>query len=216
MRRLCFPIALSLSLGTGAAVAAPPRQVEIGYEVMRNGMAVAEVSQRLEHDGRRYRLAETWRGKGVFALRGEATRTSTGAVSADGLRPQAFEDRRSGRDPQQAAFDPAAGLPTLQQQDRLSFIWTFAFAPPAHAVTVSVADGKHVTQYGYQPAGREKLRTPAGEFDALKLVKKRDKPEDRATEIWLAADRQYLPVRVLVVEKDGTRIDQVAARIVAQ
>jgi len=40
-----------------------------------------------------------------------------------------------------------------------------------------------------------------------------DGPEDKATDIWLSSERSLLPVRVLVVEKDGTRIDQVVTRI---
>ena len=213
MRNFLFPILLSAAT---AAAAAPPQRVEIGYEVARNGSVVAEVTERLEHDGKTYRLSETWRGKGLYALRGEATRTSRGAVAADGLRPRQFEDRRTGRDTLRAEFDPAARTATLKQQDRLSFIWTFAFAPPRVAATVSVADGKHVTIYVYEPAGNERLKTPAGEFDALKLVKRRDRAQDRATEIWLAADRNYIPVKVLIVDKDGTRIEQQAVRIAVQ
>ena len=213
MRNWSFPIALSFAC---AAAAAPPQRVEIGYEIARNGAVVAEVSERLEHDGRSYRLSETWKGRGAFALRGEAKRTSRGTVGADGLRPLEFEDQRSGRDPRRVQFDPAANTPTLQRQDRLSFIWTFAFAPPAATAAVSVADGRNVTAYVYQAAGRERVKTPAGEFDALKLVRRRVGPQDRATEIWLAADRHYLPVRILVTDKDGTRIDQVAVRIAAK
>lgn len=213
MRNLFFPIALSLA---SAAAAAPPQRVEIGYEIAHNGSVVAEVSERLEHDGRSYRLSETWKGRGIYALRGEATRTSRGAIAADGLRPQKFEDRRTGRDAQHAEFDPAAKTPTAQRQDRLSFIWSFVFSPPREAVSVSVNDGKHVASYVYQVAGRERVTTPAGEFDALRLVKRRERPQDRATEIWLAADRNYLPVRILVTDKDGTRIDQVAVKIVVQ
>ena len=214
MRSWYFPIALSLACA--AAAAAPPQRIEIGYEIARNGSVVAEVSERLEHDGRSYRLSETWKGRGIYALRGEAMRTSRGAVAADGLRPQKFEDRRTGRDPQQAEFDPAAKTPTAQRQDRLSFIWSFAFSPPHGAVSVSVNDGRHVASYVYQAAGRERLKTPAGEFDALRLVKRRDHPQDRATEIWLAADRHYIPVRILVTDKDGTRLDQVAVKIAAE
>jgi hypothetical protein len=210
MRNIFFPIVFSVAT---AAAAAPPQRVEIGYEIARNGTVLAETNQRLEHDGRSYRLSETWKGKGLLALRGEAVRSSQGAVVADGLRPQKFEDKRSGRDTQHAAFDPAAKTATLLRQDRLSFIWTFAFAPPTGPATVSVADGKGVTSYTYQPAGRERVKTPAGEFDALKLVKRRDRPEDKVTEIWLAADRNYLPVRVLVVDKDGTRLDTLATKI---
>ena len=213
MRNLFLTIAISLA---AAAQAAPPQQVEVAYEVARNGMGLAEVSQRLEHDGRSYRLSETWKGKGVLALRGEAARSSQGAVAADGLRPQKFEDKRPGRDTLHAEFDSSAKTPTLQRQDQLSFMWTLAFAPPRDLVSASVADGKRVTSYTYKVAGRERVKTPAGEFDALKLVKRKENPEDKATEIWLAAERNYIPVRILIVEKDGTKLDQVAVRITSK
>jgi hypothetical protein len=213
MRKLFFLIAFSAA---AAAQAAPPKKAEVGYQVERNGQALAEVSQKLEHDGKTYQISESWKGKGVLGLRGEAKRSSRGTVAADGLRPQHYEDQRPGRDTQKADFDPAAKKATLEQQDRLSFIWSFAFAPPSGPVTVSVADGKGVTKYTYEPKGREKLKTPAGEFDALKLVKRRDNAGDRETEIWLAADRGFVPVRVLLVEKDGTKVDTVATKIAAQ
>lgn len=212
MRKLFFSIAISTA---AAASAAPPQKVEIVYDLGRNGMNLAEVSHRLEHDGKAYKLTENVRGKGVLALKGDITRTSTGVVAADGLRPKHFEDKRSGRDTVQASFDPAAKTPTMQQQDQLSVVWTFAFAPPGKEVAVSVADGKRVSHYTYQPAGREKVKTPAGEFDAIKFVKKKERPEDKVTEVWIAADRQ-IPVRILIVDKDGTRMDQVAAKISAQ
>jgi hypothetical protein len=204
-----------LSLVAVAAQAAPPQKAEIVYELGRNGMVLAEVTHRLEHDGKTYRLSENVRGKGVLALKGDIARSSQGAIASDGLRPLHFEDKRSGRDTLKADFDPAAKTPTLKQQDQLSMIWTFAFASPAKEVGVGVADGKRVSEYTYQPAGREKVKTPAGEFDAFKYVKKRERPEDKATELWIAADRQ-IPVRILIVDKDGTRLDQVAARIVLQ
>ena len=212
MRNIFFPIAISLAL-CGTASAAPPKQVEIGYEISSNGLVVAEVSERLEHDGRSYRLSETVTGKGIFAKRGSSTRSSQGAVAPDGLRPEKFEHTRSGRDTLHAEFDPAAKTPTLQRQDGLSFAWTFAFSPPKKTAKVTVADGKDLTTYVYEVAGRERIKTPAGEFKTLKLAKRRDKPEDKVTEIWLAADRNYLPVRVLVVDKHGVRFDQLAVKI---
>ena len=213
MRSWSIPVLLSLA---ATAFAAPPRTVEVSYALSRNGTALAEVVDRLEHDGKTYRLEETWKGKGILALKGEAKRSSAGTVAPDGLRPQKFEDKRSGRDSLHHDFDPRAPTPTLQRQDRLSFVWTFAFAPPKGPVTVSVADGKHVTSYTYEPAGRERVKTPAGEFDALKLVKKKKQPQDRGTEIWLALDRQYLPVRIVVEDKDGARLEQNAVKIAAQ
>ena len=213
MRNLCLTIALSFA---SVAAAAPPMRVEIGYEIARNGSVLAEVKQRLEHDGRSFLITETWKGKGMLALRGDANRSSQGMVAADGLRPRKFEDKRPGRDTQHAEFDPAARTATLLRQDQLSFFWTLAFAPPRDVVTASVSDGKRVTSYTYQVAGRERVKTPAGEFDALKLVKRKDNPQDKATEVWLAVDRQYIPVRILVIEKDGTRLDQVAVKISPQ
>jgi hypothetical protein len=211
MRSLYLTIAISLA--SAAAAGAPPRSVEIGYELAQNGSVMAEVSQRLEHDGRSYRISETWKGKGILALRGEAVRSSQGAVVADGLRPQKFEDMRPGRETSHADFDPAAATPTLLRQDQLSFMWTLAFAPPRDTLTASVADGKRVTSYTYKVAGRERVHTPAGEFNALKLEKRKNNAGDKATEIWLAIDRQYIPVRILVIDKDGKRLDQVAAKI---
>ena len=211
MRNLYLTIALSFACA--AATAAPPQRVEVGYEIARDGVVLAEVNQRLEHDGRSYRLSETWKGKGMLALRGEAVRSSQGAVAADGLRPQKFEDKRPGRETRHAEFDPAAKTPTLQRQDQLSFIWTFAFAPPREAVTMSVTDGNRVVSSTYQSAGHERVKTPAGEFDALKLVKRKDNPQDKATEIWLAIEQHYIPLRILVVDKDGKRLDQVAVKI---
>jgi hypothetical protein len=212
MRNIFFLIALSAA---AAAQAAPPAKVDVVYELARNGMGLAEVTHRLEHDGKTYKLTENVRGKGVLALKGDITRSSQGVVAADGLRPRLFEDKRSGRDTVKAEFDPAAKTPTLKQQDQLSLAWTFAFAPLAKEAGVSVADGKRISEYAYQPAGREKVKTPAGEFDALKFVKKKERPEDKATEVWIAADRQ-IPVRILIVDKDGTKLDQVATKIAAQ
>ncbi len=76
MRNLFFPIVLSLAAAAAAAAAAsaPPQRVEIDYEIARNGSVLAELNQRLEHDGRSYQLSENWKGKGMYSLRGTATR----------------------------------------------------------------------------------------------------------------------------------------------
>lgn len=210
MRNWFFLLALSFALD---AQAAPPQRVEIAYEVSYNGKVVADVTEHLEHDGRSYSLQETWKGRGVFALRGEAQRSSRGTVARDGLRPSEYRDVRGGRERRHATFDPASAVATLEQQDRLSFVWSFAFAPPAAPVSVSVADGRGVLTYRYRRAGRQRIALPAGEFDALRLVRKNDGAAGRSDEIWLAADRHYLPVRVQLTDKDGTRIDKVAVRI---
>ncbi|TMG77382.1 MAG: DUF3108 domain-containing protein [Betaproteobacteria bacterium] len=45
----------------------------------------------------------------------------------------------------------------------------------------------------------------------MKVARQGDGRE--SAELWLAAERGYVPVRLLVVEKDGTRYEQLATRI---
>jgi len=71
-------------------------------------------------------------------------------------------------------------------------------------------DGRGKSRHVYTVEGTERLRTPAGEFHALRLVRRTD---DEVAEIWLATERSYLPLRVRVTEKDGTRYDQVVVQI---
>jgi hypothetical protein len=208
--------------------AAPPARVEIAYEVLHNDGVVADVTHLLEHDGVNYRLTERWKGRGIYALAGEAQRSSRGTIAADGLRPLEYEDVRSRREPARARFEWEAKMLTLQfrdgpqtrpmpahAQDRLSFLFAFAFRAPGKRPTeFNVVDGKGVAEYIFDNAGRERIRIPAGEFDALRLVQRKASPDDRrSSEIWIDPSHSYLPLRVLVVQKDGTRIDQVAARV---
>lgn len=230
MRFPAAAIALAALLGLApAAVAEPPRRVVLGFDVSHNGTVMVEASEALEHDGRRYRIRSEWKGKGLyaFARRGSALRSSEGTVESQGLRPAEFRDRRGEGPLGIARFDWTRSLLVLERegrietrplperaQDRLSFAWGFAFAPPAQEeIEVFVADTKGLSRQRYRVAGAELLRTPAGEFDAVKLVKQREGGDPRTTEIWLAAKAGYLPLRILVVEKDGTRIDQVVTRI---
>ncbi|MDH4172229.1 MAG: DUF3108 domain-containing protein [Betaproteobacteria bacterium] len=223
MRNWLLATALSLA---AAAQASPPARVEITYDVLHNGGPLATVTHVLEHDARSYRLTETWQGSGLLALLGSVLRTSRGKVTAGGLRPLEYEDQRPRRDTARAQFAWDDGILTQQfrdgpqarplppnAQDRLSFLFAAAFhAPGAGPIEYHVADGKGVSHYVFDVAGREPLALPAGDFDALRLVKRDD--DGRSTQIWLDAGRCYLPLRVLVVQKDGARVDQVATRIV--
>jgi len=209
------------------ARAMPPAHVEIAYEVRHDGEPIADIVSRLQHDGKRYEVSETWRGRGVYYLLGEARRTSRGEVTPDGLRPVEFTDKRPYRKVTSAVFDWAAGKLTLDHKgetstrpipehahDRLTSFFGAAFgATGTQPITQNVTDGRGVSRYVYLNAGHERVTTPAGEFDAVKLVKQKDSPDDREAEIWLADRLGGLPVRILITDKDGTRIDQVATRI---
>lgn len=214
-----------------ATLAAPPQKVEVVYEVSRNGFAIADIVERLEHGDGKYELQEIMKGRGLLALRGSIKRSSRGNVGAAGLQPVEFVDERTGRETARAKFDWDARTLTMQfrggpevqplppnAQDRLSFLLAFAFAPPgAEPIKMSVADGGSVSRYVFAVVGRERLKVPAGEFDTVKVARLKDGPEDRrSTEIWLAPGQGYIPIRMLVTDKDGTQLDQVATKISGQ
>jgi len=221
---------LAISIAAGApptARAMPPAHVEIAYEVLHDGSGIADIVSRLSHDDKHYEVSETWRGRGIYYLLGEARRTSRGEVTPDGLRPVEFTDKRPHREATRAVFDWGAGKLTLYHKgetstrpipehahDRLTSFFGAAFsALGAQPITQNVTDGRGVSKYVYLNAGHERVTTPAGEFDAVKLVKQKDSPDDREAEIWLADSLGGLPVRVLITDKDGTRVDQIATRI---
>ena len=214
---------LSSALICGAAWSAPPGRIELTYEVTRNGLLIGEVHWRLEHDGHKYRITETGKGRGILALRGATRRSSEGTVTRDGLRPLRFIDERSGRARARADFDWKAKTVTTQYQgeprteplpphahDRLTFLFDFAFAPPDRSkVAFELFDGRGQSHHVYTADGSERISTPAGAFQALRFVRTKDR--DR-TELWLARELGALPVRILVSEEDGTRYEQVATK----
>ena len=232
---LIFSCALLALVSAPVAVsAAPPQKVTVQYEASRNGTVMVEVAERFEHDGKTYSVVSEAKGRGAYALirSGAVKRSSKGTVTPAGLRPDEFHDKRGDRPEKTARFDWAKS--TLQQgeegktetkpmaaperlTDRLSFLWSFAFRPPAGKEVFFIAsDGGGLNDFRFALAGVEMLKTPAGDIEALKLVKVRDAGDERGTEIWLATKQNYLPVRILVIEKDGTRIDQVVTAISAQ
>jgi hypothetical protein len=210
-----------------AAAATPPAYVEIEFELTRNGGALAQITERLERSGDEYQLTETWKGRGLFALLGSARRVSRGSLTADGLRPREFFDERSGRDTARAWFDWTTHQVTMQYkgerktepmfpdtQDRLSFLVALSLLPgTAQSTSYHIVDGKGLSHHKYQVLGRERLKTPAGEFDTVKVARLSEGERQETAELWLAAEIGYLPVRLLVVENDGTRLDQTAVRV---
>ena len=216
-----------LALWAAMVQAAPPERITLTYELKRNGTVLVDVSETLEHDGRTYAITSEGRGRGILALFGVLKRTSRGRVTPQGLRPDEFRDERPGGWTVSAKFDWDARSVTQEKngksetlkmpataQDPLSLAYSFAFVPPkGKEYDVTRADGRGLTPFRFAVVGTETLATPAGEMQTLHIAKLRDGPEDRATDIWFAVERDFLPVRVLVVDSDGTRSDQIVTRI---
>lgn len=212
----------------GAAMAAPPERLAITYEVAREGTPVAEIVDRFERLDGRYRVVETWKGRGLYSLAGQIVRSSYGTLGPAGPRPLEFADERSRRSPARAKFHWDTGRLTLHKkgetrtealpadaQDRVSFLLALAYAAPRGA-SFPVVDGGGLSHYVFDPAGIERIKVPAGEFEALKVTRRPEDAQDaRTTEIWLARELGWLPVRIFLVDRDGARFDQRATAVAA-
>jgi uncharacterized protein DUF3108 len=224
-RVLCF--AALAGLLALPARAAPPAHVKVTYELSAKGMA-GDAVETLEHDGKTYSIVSESKGRGILASIGVLNkRISRGRITSQGLRPDEYRDERPFGWVASARFDWEARTLTQERkgksetlrmpdaaQDPLSLAYTFAFVPPkGKEYDVVRADGRGLTPFRFTVVGNEKLATPAGEMQTLHIAKVRDGPDDKSTDIWFATERDFLPVRVLVVDKDGARADQVVTRI---
>jgi hypothetical protein len=208
------------------ALAAPPAHVTLAYDTSYNGMAVGEVVEVLDHDDRTYTITSEVT-KGILTIAGTFKRMARGRITPQGLQPDEYRDQRGRNWAVAAKFDWTAQTVTQERdgksetlkippsaRDPLSLAYSFAFAQPAgKSFEVMRADGRGLTPFRFTVVGTEKLSTPAGELQTLHVAKERDGPEDSSTDIWFATEKSYLPVRVLVVDKRGTRADQILSRI---
>jgi len=209
------------------ALAAPPRHLTLDFEMLRNGSVLGDVVETLEHDGNTYAITSELKGRGILALLPTLRRTSHGRITPRGLKPDEFRDQRGPSWAVSAKFDWDAQSLTQERkgksetvkmpanaQDPLSLAYGFAFVPPAaKEFEVTRADGRGLTPFRFKVVGTEKLKTSLGEMLTLHVEKVKDAPDDKTTDIWFASERDFLPVRVLIVDSDGTRADQVLTRI---
>jgi len=226
MRSSWFLLSSLVALAASAAPAPLQGKFEIEFDVTCEGTAVAEVVERLELAGSNYQMTETSKGKGMFALLGTAKRTSRGLIKDGVLQPLEFADERTGRDTARAWFDWKAQTITMQHsgrkgtedmppnsQDRLSFLLQVTMMPGrTNYMKLSIFDGKGQSRHEYDVGGRERVKTPAGEFDAVKVTRRTEPGKKDSAHLWVAADFG-LPVRLVHVERDGKSCEHVAKRI---
>jgi len=226
MRSSWFLLSSVVALAASAAPAPLQGKFEIEFDVTCEGTAVAEVVERLEISGSNYQMTETSKGKGMFALLGTAKRTSRGQIKDGVLQPLEFADERTGRDTARAWFDWKAQTITMQysgrkgsedmppnSQDRLSFLLQVTMMPGrTNYMKLSIFDGKGQSRHEYDVGGRERVKTPAGEFDAVKVTRRTEPGKKDSAHLWVAADFG-LPVKLAHVERDGKSCEHVAKRI---
>ena len=173
--------------------AAPPAAVNAHYEVHKDGLHVATVSEAYEQRGSAYSIVSESNPAGLLAIfvRTRIKVTSTGNITPAGLRPDQLEYGRldDASKNVSARFDwkteqlsmtfdgrnESIALPK-DTQDRLSLMYQFMFLPAERLANLAfhMTNGKKIEAYRYQLAGRETLDTALGKLHTVHLVKQRE------------------------------------------
>ncbi|WP_052177797.1 DUF3108 domain-containing protein [Methylotenera sp. G11] len=205
--------------------AAMPKRIQAVYEVTKNGQPFAKVHEQFIVSGTGYKVESVTKGIGVYALFGERVLTSSGEMTAQGLKPVHFE-LRQGDNPKKAVladFDwtkqnlrltvkgklKEAPL-TAGTQDLASFAYQFMFLakPLKGDITVTLTTGKKLNQYQYHINPETEVITSAGVQYKTQHLAPPVQDTQETKELWLAADYHYVPVKILMVDDNGQKLEQ--------
>jgi hypothetical protein len=229
--RALFALAALLASYGAAAADTSPVSVKASYDVFKDGLNIAIVDESYEKTGDQYRIVSDSNPAGLLAMfiRAKVKVQSSGTINGAGLQPDTLEYGRlddASRNVS-AAFDWRANelhltfdgrnetLPLVPgMQDRLSVMYQFMFLTPekVRVLEFPMTNGKKIEHYRYELVGTEELDTPVGKIKTLHLAKHRD-PGENGTEVWLAADRNLFPVKLLILENDGSKFEQVITQL---
>ncbi len=213
---LAAMIGMAGSAQAAAAVDAPLPALNLVYSVNYGGIGAGEADVSLKPDAKAgcYVYETKTRPVGfIKMLFGSPNQVSRFCVEGGVVRSQRFESVLQKDDEQSYVLDfdyakrqvtdengavreiPAEAVDSfaLQQAVRL---WVAKHAgdasPPIAEFTM--VDRKNLTHYQLKLAGRETIKTPAGDFDTIRL-ERIDNP-DKVGRFWLAAERDWMPVKI--------------------
>ncbi|MFW5432466.1 MAG: DUF3108 domain-containing protein [Methylophilaceae bacterium] len=232
MLKLIKPLFLYCLLLTSIAFA-QPNNIQLEYEVSRNGKAFGTVKESYTQEGDKYRIVSTTKGKGIYALLGKRVLTSNGDVTAKGLKPAKFHLKRgdSKRKSLTANFDWANNTLNMLvkgetrtaklvtgTQDLASYAYQFMFTPPkGDQVKLSLTTGKKLKQYTYHVKQGATIKTAGNNYKTIHLVNA-EVDGKKKKELWLAKVKSdyCLPVKYLVIDKHGDKLEQTLTKISIQ
>jgi hypothetical protein len=228
MLRLSQFIILLLTL-TASLAQAYPKNIQLEYDVSRNGKQFAKVKESFTQNGKQYRIKSVTKGLGVYALMGERVLTSAGAVTNEGLKPSHFElhQGKSAKKTLIADFYWAKNILNMQVKDEMrteklmpgtqdlaSYVYQFMFLPPKKdEIKVTLTTGKKLNRYRYKIIARG-LKIDIGNVSYKTLhISNEAAAGDEKKQLWLAEDQYFLPVRYKLTDEDGSNFEQTLTKI---
>ncbi|MEI8157797.1 MAG: DUF3108 domain-containing protein [Burkholderiales bacterium] len=158
-------------------------------------------------------------------LLGSRVQTSTGQLTNFGLEPTRFGDKV--RSEVAAHFDyeknkitfsaNTPDVPLLRgAQDQLSVLVQLAAMfgadpkgfPQGSTLPFQAVGPRSAESWVFTVGTTEKLQMPGGDINAIRLWRDPNGEYDAKTEIWLAPDVGFLPVRIRLTQPNGDFVDQ--------
>jgi len=215
-------------LSPAAPVPAPPPLAlpdkgGILYDVTLGpgGLRVGRAVHRWEFAEGRYRIYVMTETAGIAAFFKNARMEyeSRGTITAAGLQPETFTATRNGAEPGDTArFDWNQKQVTISRsgktsaltpgaQDFASFYYQLVvLGEVGNGLEIGVATARKFQQYRFDVIGEEDVVTDAGTFRTQHLRVQTDMTLD----LWLAVDRQRLPIKIRYTDRKGEALEQVA------
>ena len=212
-------------------VGALPANLAIDYH-LSSSFADGRATYRWEREGDSYRISSEAEAEGFFTLflEGRITQESRGAVTASGLKPEYFSERRPNAEAEGLTFDWKGGTVSFEKGgekrtgplagntvDWLSMIFQLAHAPPStEAYDMQVYTQKRMYRFRLQVLGVEEIDIPLGRVRALHL-RHEDPERKEVVDVWLGQDQYNLPVKLRYpVARNRLMVEQVATRVSAR
>lgn len=210
-----------------------PELAEIRYTLYKgqDGFPAGKAEHTWNREGTHYTITHIAEASGIVSLfySGRHVQISQGEITANGMQPESYKVQRGqGADKTDlASFDWQAKQLTFGSgddtrtvhlpdgtQDLLSFLYQLAFAVPeaGSSTALHITNGRKLDNYGYQALEEEMLDTRLGPIKALHIEKHHLDGEEN-TEVWLATEYHYLPVKIRHTDKHGSVVEQTATAI---
>jgi len=214
-----------------ATLTDPPSRIQARYDVLKGGIKIATMKETFTREHDRYQIESVSQAVWPLTmLKAETIRaSSSGTVTAHGLRPATFDATRkvdSDRNARaeldwekhQITLIDRAGRRTAPlpagTQDRLSAMYQLMFLPlrDMKVLKFFMTNGSKVDDYSYIVTPGKTVTVPLGTFKAIYLATPREENANR-TEIWLAAEHANFPYKIVITERDGGQYTQVLTGI---
>ena len=211
------------------AVSLPP-SADLDYVVRANytAMSIGGTSSiKWTHSGSKYTTKSSARANMIGQL---LETSSAGRVNSKGLEPILFTEKRRSREETRTTFDhhgktlafsdSGESLPFSDGiQDPASIVWQLASIArttpekfsPGSKLTFMVSGRNRIDPWNFTVVDTTTIQSALGEIETVHLI--RTDKKGKTTEVWLAPDREWYPVRLVFFDQKGLRLEQIIKKI---